>query len=179
MTARKQVLVRGITLVAVAILGTSAPGLAQHEAPPPPAAYALQNVTVFHADGQEEAGVNVVIRRGFISAMGPGVPIPPDARILEGDSLRVYPGFVDGHGKAALELPEIENRQAVLPWAPPREAQGFTPHRLAADFLVGVGADGRDARSAGVVAAGIHPEGGMAPGQSAAVIFRTGTCSLL
>jgi hypothetical protein len=173
MTVRKQALALGAIVAASALPGASNPGAAQHVAPPPPAAYALENVTVFHADGREEVGVNIVIRRGFILAMGPGVPIPPDAQILEGDSLRVYPGFVDAQGKAALELPEVENRQAVLPWAPPREAQGFTPHRLAADFLVGFGPDGKEARTAGVVAAGIHPEGGMAPGQSAVVIFRT------
>ena len=173
MTVRNQILALGAILAASALVGASNPGAAQHAAPPPPAAYALENVTVLHADGRQEAGVNMVIRRGFILAMGQGVAIPPEAQILVGDSLRGFPGLVDAQGSAALELPEVENRQGVLPWAPSREAQGFTPHRLAADFLVGVGADGKGARTAGVIAAGLHPGGGMAPGQSTAVIFRT------
>ena len=140
MTERKQIWGWGFALASLAVLGSSTPAVAQHEAPPPPAAYALENVTVFHADGRQDVGVNIVVRRGFISAMGPGVPLPPDATVLEGDSLRVYPGFVDAHGRAALELPEVENRQAALPWAPPRDAQGFTPHRLVAHYLVGAGA---------------------------------------
>lgn len=173
MTERMQFWGRGLLPAALVLLMTPGSGWAQHEEAPPPAAYALENVTVFHADGRLVPGVNLVVRRGFIVAMGPGVPIPPDAMILEGDSLRVYPGLVDAHGKAALELPEVENPQGVLPWAPPRDAQGFTPHRLAADYLVGTGADGRDARVAGVIAGGIHPEGGMAPGHSVTVLFRT------
>jgi hypothetical protein len=172
MTERKQIWSRVSPLAALAFLATPAQGSAQHEAPPPPAAYALENVTVLHADGRVEGGVNLVVRRGFIVALGPGVPIPPDALVLEGDSLRVYPGLVDAHGKAALQLPEVENPQEALPWAPPRDAQGFTPHRLAAHYLTGAGAEGRDARMAGVIAGGIHPDGGMAPGQSVTVLFR-------
>ncbi|MGW8266963.1 MAG: amidohydrolase family protein [Longimicrobiales bacterium] len=172
MTERKQTWSQAFPLALLAFLATPAPGSAQHEEPPPPAAYALENVTVRHADGRVDAGMNLVVRRGFIVAMGPGVAIPPDAWVLEGDSLWVYPGMVDAHGKAALDLPEVENPQGVLPWAPPRDAQGFTPHRLAAHYLLGVGADGRDARAAGVIASGIHPEGGMAPGQSVTVLFR-------
>ena len=171
MTERKKVWGRVLFLAALALLVIPALGSAQYEEPPPPAAYALENVTVLHADGRTESGVNLVVRRGFIVAMGPGVPIPRDAVVLEGDSLRVYPGLVDAHGKAAVELPEVES-QGLLSWALPREAQGFTPHRLLADYLVGTGADGREARTAGVIAGGIHPEGGMAPGQSVTVLFR-------
>ncbi|MFC1660237.1 hypothetical protein ACFL3S_02065 [Gemmatimonadota bacterium] len=166
--------VPGMALAILALLVFVAPGAAQYEKTPPPAAYALENVTVVRADGRVESGVNLVVRQGFISALGPGVEIPPDAQVLEGDSLRIYPGLVDAHGKAELNLPEVENPQDVLPWDPPRDAQGFTPHRMAAYFLEGDGSDGRDARTSGVIAAGIHPTGGMAPGQGLAVLFRKG-----
>jgi len=162
----------GSVVATLVLLLSPAPGTAQYEAPPPPAAYALENVTVVHADGREVPGVNIVIRRGFIVALGPGAQIPPDAVLLEGDSLRVYPGMVDAQGHAGLNLPEVENPQAVLPWDPPRDAQGFTPHRLAAFYLDGTVADGREARAGGVIAAAVHPAGGMAPGQSVAVLFR-------
>jgi hypothetical protein len=164
----------GIVLAVLALLVCAYPGAAQHAAPPPPAAYALASVTVIHADGREEPGVNIVVRRGLIAAMGPGVEIPVDAEVLEGDSLFVYPGLVDAQGRAGLALPEVGNPQAALPWDPPRDAQGFTPHRMAAHYLTGVGADGKDARSEGVIAAGVQPGGGMAPGQGTAVIFRKG-----
>ncbi len=172
MTERKQHRARGYALAALVLLAFPFSANAQYEEPPPPAAYALENVTVVYPDGRQERGMNLVVRRGLISVLGLGAPIPPDAVVLEGDSLRVYPGMVDARGNAPLDLPEVENLQSVLPWDPPRDAQGFTPHRLAADYLTGSGADGREARAAGVIAAGIHPDGGMAPGQSTVLLFR-------
>lgn len=163
---------QGSVLATLALMVLPFPGGAQYEAPPPPAAYALENVTVMYPDGRRQRGMNLVVRKGIISVLGPGAPIPPDAVILEGDSLRVYPGMVDAHGSAPVDFPEVEDLQSVLPWDPPRDAQGFTPHRLAAEYLTGSGADGHEARAAGVIAAGIHPDGGMAPGQSAVLLFR-------
>jgi imidazolonepropionase-like amidohydrolase len=141
------------------------------ESPLPPA-FGLRDVTVVHADGRQEAGVSLVVRGGLIVAMGPGVEVPSDATLLEGDSLRVYPGLIDAQGKAPLRLPELARPEGVLPWNAPRDLQGFMPHRLAAWYLTGTGADGKEARNAGVVAAGVHPSGGMAPGQGAVVLFR-------
>jgi len=167
--------VPGITWSVLALLAFPATGQGQYQKPPAPAAYALENVTVIHADGREEAGVNLVIRRGLIQALGAGIGIPPDALILEGESLKVYPGLVDAYGKVALALPTPETAGEVLSWDPSREAQGFTPHRLAAQYLTAGGADLISARNAGVIAAGVHPEGGMAPGQGTAVLFRKTT----
>jgi hypothetical protein len=163
---------QGINLALLFLLVFPAVASAQYREPPPPAAYALENVTVVHADGREEAGVNVVVRGGLIVAMGAGVGIPADALVLEGDSLWVYPGLVDAQGSADLNFPTMEDMGEVLSWDPPREAQGFTPHRLAADYLADGGADHRAERNAGVIAAGVHPEGGMAPGQGASLLFR-------
>lgn len=153
----------GLNLAILALLAFPAIGASQYEESPPPAAYALENVTVVHADGREETGVTIVIRRGLIQALGMGVEIPPDALVLEGDSLEVYPGLVDAHGDLELDLPTMDDMAGVLSWDPPREAQGFTPHRLAAHYLVAGGADLRSERNAGVIAAGVYPEGGMAP----------------
>ncbi|MFH1765596.1 MAG: amidohydrolase family protein [Gemmatimonadota bacterium] len=172
MTHRTPLRSQGINLALLFLLVFPAVASAQYREPPPPAAYALENVTVFHADGREEVGVNVVVRGGLIVAMGAGVGIPADALVLEGDSLRVYPGLVDAHGSVDLNFPTMEDMGEVLSWDPPREAQGFTPHRLAADYLAGGGADFRAERNSGVIAAGVHPVGGMAPGQGAAVLFR-------
>jgi hypothetical protein len=168
----KRPTVTGLAILALALLLLPSPGRAQHSQAPPPAAYALENVTVIHPDGREEVGVNLVVRKGLIAALGAGVAIPEDAVVLEGDSLRVYPGLVDAHGRIDTELPDPRDNGEVLSWNPPRDRQGFTPHRLVADHLAATGSDGSAARKAGVVAAGIHPEGGMAPGHSATVLFR-------
>lgn len=144
---------------------------AQFEEPPPPAAYALTNVTVVQADGSRQAGMNVVVRDGLVEAMAPGAEIPADARVLEGDSLYLYPGLVDAHGEADLSFPEVD-REGVVSWHPPRDVQGFTPHRRAADYLAAAGDDVESARQKGIVAMGVLPSGGLAPGQVAALLLR-------
>ncbi|MEE8116966.1 MAG: hypothetical protein V3T28_07660 [Gemmatimonadales bacterium] len=148
-------------------------GAAQFRESPPPPAYALRNVTVIHADGRREAGVNLVVRGGLIASWGPDVEIPGDARVLEGDSLFVYPGLVDAQGKAEVEFPEIERSDSVRSWDGPRNLQGFLAHRRVADYLTHTGADGKEQRAAGIVAAGIHADGALAAGLGIAILYRT------
>lgn len=150
---------------------------AQHEVPPPPAAYALENVTVVDARGRRQMGVTLVVRDGLIQTLRPGAPVPAGARVLEGDSLMVYPGLVDAWGQAEFEFPEPggegdgRNGQTVS-WDPSRSAQGFTPHRRVAEGLTATGEDLRDARRAGVVAQAVHPTDGLAPGRGAVILNR-------
>lgn len=148
---------------------------AQYVEPPPPAAYALRNVTVVTADGVTSTGVDLIVRDGLVEALGPGVDVPADAVLLEGDSLVVYPGIVDAAAEAEVEFPDpvdAGDDDEATAWAPPRSASGFMPHRRAAHHLGVTGADLDDARAAGVVAGLVHPGGGMAPGQPAAILFR-------
>ncbi|NIR43086.1 MAG: hypothetical protein GWM93_04135, partial [Gemmatimonadetes bacterium] len=94
--------------VAAAVLLRPGDATGQFNDPPAPAAYALQGVTVVTADGRRSDGVTLVVRDGRIQALGPNVTVPADARVLEGDSLVVYPGFVDADGEAGYEFPELD-----------------------------------------------------------------------
>src|ERR1035438_7444078 len=38
----------------------------------------------------------VVLRHGLIEAVGADVAVPPDAMVVEGEGLTVYPGLIDG-----------------------------------------------------------------------------------
>lgn len=160
-------------LTAMVALLWPRPASAQFREPPPPSAYAIQNATVVQADGSRAAGVTIVVRNGLIEAMGPSVAVPADAKILEGDSLMVYPGFVDGQGQAEYEFPELtEDRDDIDSWAPPRDAQSFTPHRRVVDHLTAVGEDLSDQRKKGIVAAAVHAEGRLMPGQATLLLLR-------
>ena len=165
------------TRLRVALLGflvTGIPGTAaaQYVEPPAPVAYALPNVTVITPEEQRD-GVTLVVREGLIEAIGPDVAIPADARVLSGDSLRVYPGFVDADGELAWEFPDPEvDRSRLESWDPPREAQGFTPERRVVDVLEATGEDVSDPRSDGVVAMGLLPDGPAMPGRGAVVFLR-------
>jgi len=160
----------GLSLAALLLLP---PGLAgQYDEPPPPAAYALEGVTVVHPDGRRQEGVNVVVRGPAIASLAAGAEIPPEARRLAGDSLHVYPGLVDGWGSVPVEFPEGPDRDDVVPWDPSRAAQAFTPHRRVVDHLTATGATTAGPRRAGVVAMGVVPLDGVAPGRGAVVLLR-------
>lgn len=168
--------VRGSATLCLAVaLSTPSNLTAQYREAPPPPAYALQNLTVVSADGSQESGVTIVVRNGMVEAMGTGVTIPGDALVLEGDSLYLYPGMVDAHGSADFEFPEIERPDDMQSWDAPRAVQGLLAHRRVVDHLTATGESGEDMRKKGVVAAGVHPDGSLAAGQGAAVIFRSGT----
>lgn len=150
---------------------------AQYDAPPPPAAYALENVTVVAADGTRTDSVTVVVRDGLIQALGSGIAVPGDARVLEGEELFLHPGLVDAHGDAEVTWPDardVEDPDGVTAWSPPRSRQGFMPHRRVADHLAVAGAGLESRREAGIVASLVHADGGMAPGQAAVLVHRHG-----
>lgn len=158
----------------LALMGLPETAGAQYTQAPPPAAYALQNVTVVTADGSRQPGTTLVVRDGLIEAMGADVTVPEDARVLEGDSLMVYPGFVDAAGELEIDFPEAgdEDRE-ISSWNLPRDVAGFQPHRRAADHIVVEQNPLESLRKQGVIAAAIHPGDAMMPGRSAFVLFRT------
>jgi hypothetical protein len=158
-----------------ALTALPAPAAAQFVEPPPPAAYALRNVTLVSADGSRAAGQTIIVRAGRIEAVGAGVAIPRDARVLEGDTLYVYPGIIDALGTVKWEFPrDTTNRAQVRSWDPPRQVQGFMPSRRVVDYLQGTGTDAADQRRRGVVAAAVHPSptDPLMPGRGTFVLLR-------
>jgi hypothetical protein len=154
-------------------VGLPAGSAAQYVTVPAPAAYALQGVTVIQADGRRQDGMTLVVRGRLIEAMGRNVQVPADAELLEGDSLVVYPGFVDGDGKAAHEFPRAEvDRRTIEIWNAPRPLQGFMPARRVVGHLTADGASLAPQRKAGLVAAAVHPSGAMMPGRGALLLYR-------
>lgn len=68
-----------------------------------PATYAITNARIVPVGAPIIASGTVVIRNGLIAAVGPAVVAPADARIIDGNGLTIYPGFIDAYG--ALGLP--------------------------------------------------------------------------
>ncbi len=74
-------------------------------AQPDPGVYAITGARlVTLAGGTIEAGT-IVLRDGLIEALGAAIAPPPDAIIVDGEGLTVYPGFIDACSRAGLELP--------------------------------------------------------------------------
>ncbi|TVP75132.1 MAG: hypothetical protein EA352_08990 [Gemmatimonadales bacterium] len=162
----------GLPLLVFLALTTS-PADGQWTETPGPGTWALQDVTVNHADGTVEEGVTLVVRDGVIQAMGVDAEVPAGARRVSWDegTLRELPGLVDAQGNGSMDWPEA-SREGVSPFNPTREVQRFTPHRSAADFLADAGPDFSSQREAGVVASVILPPPGIMTGQASLVLHR-------
>jgi len=128
-------------------------------------AHALKNITIHNADGSVTESATIVWRDGVIEAVGKNVTIPFDAFEIDGgDSLHVYPGFIDGFStwgspEPPRNLPELDN-----PGDPPYDRAGIQPERkpsvlLTEDKTFEAG------MKAGFTSAALYPNGYMLPGQ--------------
>ena len=144
-----------------------------------PSAIAIEGARVATAAGPVLERATVVLRDGLIEAVGENVALPPDAWVIPGKGLTVYPGLVDA--LSGLGLPQAESaapaRGPAAPAAspPPPRARGpedrpFTQSWLRAADQVNA-ADSRiaEARNAGFTSAVVFPTGGIFAGQGARI----------
>src|SRR5918995_1765308 len=64
--------------------------------------YAITNARIATVSGPVIERGTVVIRNGLIAAAGANVTAPPDARVIDGTGLIVYPGLIDSYTDLAL-----------------------------------------------------------------------------
>jgi len=144
---------------------------------PFPNAYAIVNARVFVGDGRILERATVLIRDGVIEAVGENVSIPPDAEIVNGEGLIVYPGFIDAHTTQGLKLPDWQPDQDEPPDttvdAPPfmrvANRKGIRPELRAVDCLDLTPTVLVPYRQAGFTTALFAPSGGAINGVSALV----------
>jgi hypothetical protein len=129
-------------------------------------AEAFENVTIHTADGNTIEGGTIVWRNGIITHMGKDVSIPFDAYVRDGgDSLHVYPGFIDG--MAYWGSPDQDNNIETPdePGNPSYARAGIKTNRHSADHL-NAGDDAlAEAPKHGFTTAALGIEGQMLPGQ--------------
>ena len=82
--------------------------------------YAITNARIVTVSGPVIERGTVVVRNGLIAAAGANVNAPPDARVIDGTGLTVYPGLIDSYTNLAL------------PEAAPSPSPGGGPPRPAA-----------------------------------------------
>src|SRR5689334_23445917 len=64
--------------------------------------YAITNARIITVSGPIIERGSVVVRNGLIAAAGANVNAPPDARVIDGTGLTVYPGLIDSYTNLAL-----------------------------------------------------------------------------
>ncbi|WP_373398578.1 amidohydrolase family protein [Algoriphagus halophilus] len=134
--------------------------------------YAITNATVITAPGSSGTKATVLIKDGVIQGVGSNLNIPSEAQVIAGDSLFIYPGFIDGGSDAGITAPKDPERpKDFVSSNPPDEIAGITPWRSAVDQFAADDKSVEDFRKAGFTVAQILPDGGMIAGKAAVVVF--------
>jgi hypothetical protein len=138
-----------------------------------PLYFAIRGARVVPVSGPPMENATVVISRGIITAVGKDIAIPPEAWVIDGKGLTVYPGLVDsftdvgipaaapsgGEGGGPRRLQEISPG--------PQDRPGSTPWRSAADEVSLSDKRIESWRNAGFTTVVSAPKGGFFPGQAA------------
>ncbi|MGB8476317.1 MAG: amidohydrolase family protein [Candidatus Acidiferrum sp.] len=140
-----------------------------------PEYFAIRGAKIVPVSGPPLENATVVMAHGVITAIGKDVAIPPDAWVIEGKGLTVYPGLFDsftdvgiptvtpapgGRGEGgprpglAVTSRGPEDRPATTPWKSAADEVNLSDKRIES---------WRDAGFTTVVSA---PKGGMFPGQA-------------
>jgi Amidohydrolase family len=152
-----------------------------------PPYFAIRNARIVPVSGPVIPSGTVVVAKGLIQAVGANATIPPEARVIDGTGLTVYPGLIDagtdvGTGAAAAPAQGAGGRGgggggrgAVATNAPlsrgPEDRPATTPWENAADQLKSDDARIATWRGAGFTTGMVVPRGGYFPGQAALVDF--------
>ncbi len=130
----------------------------------PPPARAFTNVTIHTNDGETIESGAIVWRNGVIEAVGEDISIPFDAYIIDGgDSLHVYPGFIDGLALwGSPDRPEVDTPDR--PGNPGYKRAGIQPQRHPHDVLT-EDESFKKAVKLGFTTAALGLKGEMLPGQ--------------
>src|ERR1700676_2227745 len=145
-----------------------------------PQYFAIRGAKIVPVSGPPLENAIVVMAHGVITAIGKDVAIPPDAWIIEGKGLTVYPGLFDsftdvglpvaapapssageggGGGRRAAPTGEVSRG--------PEDRPGTTPWRSAADEVSLSDKRIESWRNGGFTTVVSAPKGGMFPGQAA------------
>src|SRR5438105_3464013 len=71
-------------------------------APATRSVYAIRDAKIYTVSGPVVARGTIVIRNGLIEAVGANVQIPPEATVIDGNGLVVYPGLIDSFTDTGL-----------------------------------------------------------------------------
>lgn len=134
--------------------------------------YAITNATIFASPGQQGTKGSILFRDGVILGVGANLQLPKEAQLIPGDSLFVYPGFIDGAGLIGITKPkDPEKPKDFVSSTPPDEIAGITPWRSISDQFSIDGNQVEDWRKAGFTISQILPDGGMIPGKASVMVL--------
>lgn len=173
-----------VLLIALSLLSGSLADAQQRSATSGIDTYAITNARIVTVSGTTIDRGTVVVRDGLIAAVGANVNAPPDARVIDGTGLTVYPGLIDSCTNLALPEPAPQPSpggggggaaffaaQARPSPGGPNSTQppGLQPEVMVEDVIRTGGADVEASRNIGITTALTSPRTGIWMGQSALI----------
>lgn len=140
-------------------------------------AIAIENATIISKPGMSTNNANIVIKNGVIKSVGANARIPKNAKKLKGDSLYVYPGFIDALGHIAIpKAKEEENKdRPKSPGMATHKQAGITPELKASTIINANDKTVAEWRKMGFTSAHTVPKGKMLPGTGALILLKGST----
>ena len=142
-----------------------------------PRYFAVVNARIVTGTGAVIDNGTVVIAKGLIQTVGANVTVPPEAWVIDGKGLTVYPGLIDAG--TDLGLPKEEGSESAATGRGrrraassgeiakgPEDRPGTSPWRVAADELKTDDKRIETWRNAGFTTTLAVPDGGLFPGQA-------------
>lgn len=163
MTSRFPLSILTVTIAAAVTLAARAEG---------PRIYAIAGARIVTAAGPAIEAGTIVLRDGVIEAVGAAVTAPPDAWVIDGKGLTVYPGLIDMGTTAGVDVPRAQPPQnpatteELERW---KRGAILRPNFLAAEHVKTDSTDLGKFAAAGITTVLAIPEGAVMPGQSALV----------
>jgi imidazolonepropionase-like amidohydrolase len=150
----------------------------------PPPVYAIRNARLVPVSGPPIARGTIVVARGVIAAVGADAAVPPEALVIDGAGLTVYPGLFDAMTDLGLAAPPQRGAPSgqpgggapASPAAPPRppargpdDRPASTPWVIAADEISTTDRRIETWRTAGFTTVLTAPRTGIFPGQGSVI----------
>jgi hypothetical protein len=148
----------------------------------PSSAVAIKDAHVVTVSGADLPKATVILRNGLIEQVGENVNIPPDAWVIDGTGLNVYPGFIDSLSTWGIPNANPPATPARTPVGPPGAVAASQPRvrgpedhpqtysaERAADMVAPNDNRLEIARAAGFTSAATFPNRGIFMGQGALI----------
>jgi len=136
-----------------------------------PRYFAIRGAKVVPVSGPPIEEATVVISRGVITAVGKEAAIPPEAWVIDGKGLTVYPGLFDAFSDVGIPAAAPSGDAGPRSTRPqargPEDRPSSAPWRAAADEVSSSDKRIESWRNAGFTTVVSSPKGGFFPGQAA------------
>ena len=138
-----------------------------------PQYFAIRGARVVPAAGPPIEGATIVVSRGMITAVAKDAAIPPEAWVIDGKGLTVYPGLVDAFTDVGIPAAPPSGGETGSPRRPtppargPQDRPATSPWRSGADEVSLSDKRIETWRDGGFTTVICAPKGGFFPGQAA------------